>query len=937
MRISPRKMQGRVGLGRGMQLALSVVFISSAVTWAKPAGAESPSYQVAVVSTTGSATVGPSGGRIELNGASVAFPTDAVKSDVSVTLALMMSAQMPMAFPRTLSFVGGAYALSTGASQFEQPVEISLPYDTSRVRSGEEGALGIYIWNGRDYISLPTDVIASESLLKARLTELRQDSNLQQVTAPAGSVVTMGLYVLKEDLAMVSSGCYANFGAFNGAYCECPWGTGWDQWAAGCGHAQFQTLSVGTSYKVLTANVGNFFGTYDCSDYNYKLCYASVEGRIRDSLSTRNPDIVTLQETFPNEKCATVTNPQDPTRICSITNPYSNQYDRLLPPTVYQSWCTSVANPDHGRYECTGIKRAILGTYVIPTPADESPYDSAVCLADGYIPLDTGGFARSIGLLSGNWVTIINGHTAAPNKLDDCKSDQIHAMFQLATARGLHSLIMGDMNMDPNSSNGLFCPGNPWDASASEWNSWIVPNGPYVEHDDINDLTTSYVLCNYSFDHVVSDFSAGQGVVCQALYDADNLDQGSGMDHNAVWCPTLQFPPTPDTTITNGPPAASNSTTASFSFSSTIPNSTFICQLDSGSWSPCAATQQFSGLGEGSHSLQVISQDSWSDFDTTPAAFSWVVDVTPPDTQIQFGPAPITALNSATFVVVSTELNSSLQCSLDGAGYTACPAGITFNNLTLGSHTLLVRAADAAGNMDQTPASYSWTIAIGSAGAAKGPGSPPQITTAHRGDLAKPMLQIQLSAGPAEDLHATQVKLKASGSGNDNTSISAVKIWLDSNGNGQSDASDSLLGSGTFQSDNGTATIIVDRTIQKGTNESWLVTYDVSTTVAFVVPEGKRGGAGAWLFLALMSCILFGVSSFVGRRYGRVFSLAVLLGFMLCLVQCGGGGGGAPASFTFTTSVQAPGDIALAGTESGSVVQTIGQFPIVGTTLTVSG
>ncbi|MFP2964292.1 hypothetical protein ACLEPN_42965, partial [Myxococcus sp. 1LA] len=52
------------------------------------------------------------------------------------------------------------------------------------------------------------------------------------------------------------------------------------------------------------------------------------------------------------------------------------------------------------------------------------------------------------------------------------------------------------------------------------------------------------------------------------------------------------------------------------------------------------------------------------------------------------------------------------ECSLDGAAYVACTDPVTFTGLAQGSHTLSVRAIDAAGNLDDTPATYTWTVAV---------------------------------------------------------------------------------------------------------------------------------------------------------------------------------------------------------------------------------
>jgi hypothetical protein len=61
---------------------------------------------------------------------------------------------------------------------------------------------------------------------------------------------------------------------------------------------------------------------------------------------------------------------------------------------------------------------------------------------------------------------------------------------------------------------------------------------------------------------------------------------------------------------------------------------------------------------------------------------------------------------------VSTEPGGSFACSLDGAPFSPCTSPKTYSALTEGSHTFSVRATDAAGNTDATPATRTWTIAL---------------------------------------------------------------------------------------------------------------------------------------------------------------------------------------------------------------------------------
>ncbi len=87
-------------------------------------------------------------------------------------------------------------------------------------------------------------------------------------------------------------------------------------------------------------------------------------------------------------------------------------------------------------------------------------------------------------------------------------------------------------------------------------------------------------------------------------------------------------------------------------------------------------------------------------------------DSVAPDTTIVNKPALVSTSATAAFTYTATESPATFECALDGSPFVSCPAtGLTFNGLPDGPHTFQVRATDAAGNVDQTPASYSWTVA----------------------------------------------------------------------------------------------------------------------------------------------------------------------------------------------------------------------------------
>ncbi|MFO0593676.1 MAG: Ig-like domain-containing protein [Myxococcaceae bacterium] len=166
----------------------------------------------------------------------------------------------------------------------------------------------------------------------------------------------------------------------------------------------------------------------------------------------------------------------------------------------------------------------------------------------------------------------------------------------------------------------------------------------------------------------------------------------------------------PDTSFTSTPPASSNSSSANFAFTSNEAGATFQCSLDGAAFTACTSPRALVGLGDGSHTFQVRATDAAGNTDPTPASYTWTVDTTPPDTVITAGPPALSNSASASFTFNATEAGSTLQCSLDGAPFVACTSPLTLSGLADGAHTLRVRAMDAVGNLDPTPASYTWTV-----------------------------------------------------------------------------------------------------------------------------------------------------------------------------------------------------------------------------------
>jgi 6-phosphogluconolactonase (cycloisomerase 2 family) len=84
-------------------------------------------------------------------------------------------------------------------------------------------------------------------------------------------------------------------------------------------------------------------------------------------------------------------------------------------------------------------------------------------------------------------------------------------------------------------------------------------------------------------------------------------------------------------------------------------------------------------------------------------------DTTAPETTIGSGPKRKTKSKSATFAFSANEGGSTFECQVDGAAFAPCNSPRTVR-VKRGRHTFSVRATDAAGNTDPSPAIRSWKV-----------------------------------------------------------------------------------------------------------------------------------------------------------------------------------------------------------------------------------
>jgi hypothetical protein len=184
--------------------------------------------------------------------------------------------------------------------------------------------------------------------------------------------------------------------------------------------------------------------------------------------------------------------------------------------------------------------------------------------------------------------------------------------------------------------------------------------------------------------------------------------QGSACDSGAY-----EFDVPATYTITGGPTGTISSDAAQIDFSSSDPSATPACQLtgpgQAGGYGPCYKSNAalYTNLPNGAFTFSVRDADFPS---STPATRSFTVAAL--DSTITDGPNGPTNDTTPTFAFTGANGAVGFQCRVDGATFAACTTPATTLTLTEGAHTFEVRALNAQGQAENTPASRSFTVDI---------------------------------------------------------------------------------------------------------------------------------------------------------------------------------------------------------------------------------
>ncbi|HVQ88096.1 MAG TPA: hypothetical protein VMT88_07935, partial [Actinomycetes bacterium] len=170
------------------------------------------------------------------------------------------------------------------------------------------------------------------------------------------------------------------------------------------------------------------------------------------------------------------------------------------------------------------------------------------------------------------------------------------------------------------------------------------------------------------------------------------------IDLTAPNVPTVSQPATP-----------TKNTSASISFSSSSTDiQSYLCSIDGAADIACTSPKSVT-VAEGYHTFAVKAVDKATNVSAAKTV-AWVVDLSTPQPVISSGPPTVTSATSAGFTFDSTEPGVTFSCSIDSTTtYTACSPPKAYSSLAIGTHTVRVRATDAAGNV-ATSDPYTWKI-----------------------------------------------------------------------------------------------------------------------------------------------------------------------------------------------------------------------------------
>src|SRR5918993_4657193 len=315
---------------------------------------------------------------------------------------------------------------------------------------------------------------------------------------------------------------------------------------------------------------------------------------------------------------------------------YSSGADVILSGHAHRYERHAPRNPDGQLDSTNGIRQFVVGTGGEPggseidttqVPNYQEPLDIVQIGTFGIIKLDLGANSYS-------WTFVpIAGQTFTDSGSGQCHGAPGSADSTPPTITQVSPLenaanVSTDTTVTANFSETMKAAtinGDAFTLTNTATNSQLPATVSYNETNNTATLTPTpnSALAN-STTYRATVTTGAQDLAGNAL----DQDPNTADNQAKTWTFTTAAPPAdttaPDTTIISGPSGTVKSSDATFTFSSSEPNSTFQCKLD-GAISACVSPTRYTGLANGTHTFEVKATDAAGNEDPTPDSRSWKV------------------------------------------------------------------------------------------------------------------------------------------------------------------------------------------------------------------------------------------------------------------------------------------------------------------------
>ena len=112
---------------------------------------------------------------------------------------------------------------------------------------------------------------------------------------------------------------------------------------------------------------------------------------------------------------------------------------------------------------------------------------------------------------------------------------------------------------------------------------------------------------------------------------------------------------------------------------------------------------------DGEYAVRVRAKDAAGNVEPASSG-TFTFDASEPETTIDSSMPDPTNSSSASFDFSADEPGATFECAIDGGAWGACASPKAYTGLSDGGHNFEVRATDPAGNTDNNPAAFNWTI-----------------------------------------------------------------------------------------------------------------------------------------------------------------------------------------------------------------------------------